>query len=149
MNCVFSIWKKAGSTAGVFIKTLAQHWHWTRLVFPAAQQAKTPRGRGLWQEQGLFTRQPRQDRRREEWRTNLNFTLCLLPFKCLQAAVIGLKASEQVTDLDTEGHFCLIYLWKHTENRFNICITRGNVLFQKSTTVFLAREIDNVPVNHI
>ena len=78
----------------------------------------------------------------------LQSVICLLPFKCFQAEVTVLKASEQVTDLDTEGHFYSIYLWKHAENRFNICIVR-DIPFQKNTTAFLTREIDHPLVNYI
>ena len=38
------------------------------------------------------------------------------------------------------------FIYENTENRFKICIIRGNILFQKSTTVFLPREIDHVPI---
>lgn len=67
-----------------------------------------------------------------------------VPSSCLQP-----KAREQATDLDPEGHFCFTDLEKHTKNRFDVCIVRENILFQKNTTVFLTIEIDRPPQNHI
>lgn len=50
---------------------------------------------------------------------------CLFKVPRQQSA---LKARELVTDLVTEEHLGFISLWKNTEDTFDICIIKGNIL---------------------